>query len=238
MIIENVAYPYRRHHEVLHGVSIEFALGKTALLGPNGAGKSTLFSLCSGASAPRSGRIILGTAEASPRTLRRRVGLMAQTVRAMAGLTVREQVAYCGWLMGLSTREAVARADKMIADVDLADKADDRASRISGGQLRRVGLAQVLIGQPEVLLLDEPTAGLDPAQRMRFREVLERIPDNRVTVVSTHQVDDLTDGYDRVIVLSAGRIVFDGSPEEFLDLAPEDAPHRAEAAYLSLMVDE
>lgn len=90
MIIENVAYSYRRHHEVLHGVSIEFALGKTALLGPNGAGKSTLFSLCSGASAPRSGRIILGTAEASPRTLRRRVGLMAQTVRAMAGLTVRE----------------------------------------------------------------------------------------------------------------------------------------------------
>ena len=109
---------------------------------------------------------------------------------------------------------------------------------LSGGQWQKIAIARAYMRDAQVMMLDEPTAGLDPAQRMRFREVLERIPDNRVTVVSTHQVDDLTDGYDRVIVLSAGRIVFDGSPEEFLDLAPEDAPHRAEAAYLSLMVDE
>jgi len=89
-----------------------------------------------------------------------------------------------------------------------------------------------------VLLLDEPTAGLDPAQRMRFRDVLERIPNDRVTVVSTHQVDDLADGYDRVVVLSSGRVVFDGTPLEFLDLAPEDAQHRAETAYLGLVVGE
>lgn len=238
MIIDHVSFSYRRHHEVLHGVNIEFTPCRTALLGPNGAGKSTLFSLSSGVTVPQSGKIRLGTAEASSRTLRRRVGLMGQTVRPIAGLTVREQVTYCGWLMGLGVREAAIKAERVIADVDLIDKADERSSRISGGQLRRVGLAQVLVGQPEVLLLDEPTAGLDPAQRMRFRDVLERIPNDRVTVVSTHQVDDLADGYDRVVVLSSGRVVFDGTPLEFLDLAPEDAQHRAETAYLGLVVGE
>lgn len=238
MIIGDVSFSYRRNHEVLHGVNTEFTPGRTALLGPNGAGKSTLFALCSGVTVPQSGKITLGTGEASSRTLRRRVGFMGQAVRPMPGLTVREQVTYCGWLRGLSVREASVKAERVIEDVDLMEKADERSSQISGGQLRRVGLAQVLVGQPEVLLLDEPTAGLDPAQRMRFREVLERIPDDRVTVVSTHQVDDLVDGYDRVIVLFSGRVVFDGTPHEFLDLAPEDSQHRAEAAYLGLVTGE
>ena len=150
MIIDHVSFSYRRHHEVLHGVNIEFTPGRTALLGPNGAGKSTLFSLSSGVTVPQSGKIRLGTAEASSRTLRRRVGLMGQTVRPIAGLTVREQVTYCGWLMGLRVREAAIKAERVIADVDLIDKADERSSRISGGQLRRVGLAQVLVGQPDL----------------------------------------------------------------------------------------
>jgi ABC-type multidrug transport system ATPase subunit len=81
-------------------------------------------------------------------------------------------------------------------------------------------------------------AGLDPAQRVRFRAVLEHVPDDRVTVVSTHQVDDLTDSYDRVIVLSCGRVVFDGTPKEFVDLAPECSQRRAEMAYLGLVADK
>mgnify|MGYP001757631795 FL=1 len=145
MIIDHVSFSYRRHHEVLHGVNIEFTPGRTALLGPNGAGKSTLFSLSSGVTVPQSGKIRLGTAEASSRTLRRRVGLMGQTVRPIAGLTVREQVTYCGWLMGLGVREAAIKAERVIADVDLIDKADERSSRISGGQLRRVGLSLIHI---------------------------------------------------------------------------------------------
>lgn len=239
MIIDDVTFSYRRHHEVLHGVTVELAPGRTVLLGPNGAGKSTLFSLCSGSRAPTSGRIgLAGMAEVSSRTLRRRVGLMRQNVLPMPGFTVREQIIYCGWLMGMSTREATVRADDVIAAVNLTEKADDRTSRLSGGQLRRVGLAQVLVGEPEVLLLDEPMAGLDPAQRVRFRAVLEHVPDDRVTVVSTHQVDDLTDSYDRVIVLSCGRVVFDGTPKEFVDLAPECSQRRAEMAYLGLVADE
>ena len=105
MIIDDVTFSYRRHHEVLHGVTVELAPGRTVLLGPNGAGKSTLFSLCSGSRAPTSGRIgLAGMAEASSRTLRRRVGLMRQNVLPMPGFTVREQIIYCGWLMGMSTR--------------------------------------------------------------------------------------------------------------------------------------
>ena len=89
-----------------------------------------------------------------------------------------------------------------------------------------------------MLLLDEPTAGLDPAQRIRLRTVLHRVPDDNVVVVSTHQVEDLTEDYDRVVVLDAGGVVFDGTPRAFLDLAPEGTPRRADMAYLSLVTDE
>lgn len=239
MILDEVTFSYRRRQPVLTGVSLEFTPGRTVLLGPNGAGKSTLFSLCCGSQVPSSGWIGLDARHpSSPRELRRRVGLMRQNIRPIAGLSVREQVTYCGWLMGLPLREASSRTDEILAAVDLMPKAQTRCGQLSGGQLRRVGLAQVLIGRPQVLLLDESTAGLDPAQRIRLRTVLHRVPDDNVVVVSTHQVEDLTEDYDRVVVLDAGGVVFDGTPRAFLDLAPEGTPRRADMAYLSLVTDE
>lgn len=172
MILDEVTFSYRRRQPVLTGVSLEFTPGRTVLLGPNGAGKSTLFSLCCGSQVPSSGWIGLDAGRpSSPRELRHRVGLMRQNIRPIAGLSVHEQVTYCGWLMGLTLREASSRTDEILAAVDLMPKAQTRCGQLSGGQLRRVGLAQVLIGRPQVLLLDEPTAGLDPAQRIRLRTV-------------------------------------------------------------------
>lgn len=224
---------------VLRSLSCQFGSSRTVLLGPNGAGKSTPFGVLSGALAARSGAVLLPGADSptSRRELRSRVGIMPQSIAPVPGLTVAEQVAYAGWLAGLSARRAARRAGDALEQVDLAGKADAKAGRLSGGQLRRVGLAQAIVAEPEVLLLDEPTAGLDPAQRLRFRSVLRSIPGDRVTIVSTHQIDDISELYDVVAVIEAGQMRFTGTPQEFLGLAGP-GPGQAERAYLSLLRSE
>ena len=213
------------------------------LLGPNGAGKSTLLSLGADALAPARGRVVLS--DLDPARLpdraryRRAVGWMAQQVRAVPGLTAQEQVSYAGWLKGLGRGRAWSAAAEGLERVGLAELAARKASTLSGGQLRRVGLAQVLVHGPEVLLLDEPTVGLDPAQRARFREILSALPPERPVVVSTHQVDDLSELFDTVVVIESGVIRFEGSVSAFLGLTPADVSgRRAEAAYAQVVSGE
>ncbi|MGE5098381.1 MAG: ATP-binding cassette domain-containing protein [Deltaproteobacteria bacterium] len=207
--------------------------GRTVLLGPNGAGKSTLLSLGADALRPRRGRVRYG-ATSSPNERRRKVGWMPQHVRPFPGLTVREQVAYAGWLKGLAQSTAWTEAAGALELVGLGDLQDRRAATLSGGQLRRLGIAQTLVHQAEVLLLDEPTAGLDPAQRARFRTVLTSLPQSSRIVVSTHQVDDLSDVYHHVVVLCEGTIRFQGAVDAFLAIASA-GDRRAERAYAAVM---
>ena len=145
---------------------------------------------------------------------------MPQQVRAIPGLTSREQVAYAGWLKGMSRSAAWTEAPAALERVDLTGEADRLTAQLSGGQQRRVGLAQLLVHRADLLLLDEPTAGLDPGQRARFRETLRRTAQDVPVVVSTHRVDDLTDLFDTVVVMDHGRIPFQGSTEAFMALAP------------------
>lgn len=156
---------------------------------------------------------------------------MPQAIQPVPGLTVVEQVAYAGWLRGLSSAAARAEARHRVEAVGLADKAHVRASRLSGGQLRRVGLAAALMGDATTLLLDEPTAGLDPAQVSRFRDLIAGLDASLAVVVSTHDVADLDEIYDRVVVLHNGHIAFDGSPGEFLSYARPGDRHQGESAY-------
>ncbi len=238
---ESLTYGYSRKKRVFEDFSWEVQRGRTVLLGPNGAGKSTLIGLGANALTPKAGRVSLG--ELDPRHIRHRaryrrlVGWMPQQIRAVPGLTAREQVAYAGWLKGLSRTEAWQRAGEALEMVDLTALGDSKASTLSGGQLRRVGLAQVLVHSPQVLLLDEPSVGLDPAQRARFRDILTRLPGELAVLVSTHQVDDLSEVYDRVAVITEGRIVFEGPVGDFMSLAP-DGPRRAEVAYAVLLGGE
>jgi ABC-2 type transport system ATP-binding protein len=160
---------------------------------------------------------------------------MPQQVRAVPGFTSREQVAYAGWLAGMSRAEAWREAIPALERVSLADDSDRLTSQLSGGQQRRVGLAQALVHRPGMLLLDEPTAGLDPAQRSRFREIVRDVSNESTVLVSTHQVDDLSDLFKAVAVLDAGRIVFEGTPDSFLKLAPSSSQHPAEDAYARLV---
>lgn len=235
--IEGVYFSYGRHGEIFHGFDCELYSGKTVLLGPNGAGKSTLFRIMAGILKPSAGRVILPDSPGPVSPSRSQVALMPQDVPPIPGLRVDEQVAYSGWLAGLSRRDAQSRAVEVLAAVNLSDKASSRASRLSGGQLRRVGLAQALVVNPQVLLLDEPTAGLDPAQRHSFREVLKSVPSGDQVVVSTHLVDDIEDLYDRVVVMNEGCVIFAGTPDEFINLS-EPGPNRAERSYLGLVGSE
>ncbi|WP_346135555.1 ATP-binding cassette domain-containing protein [Streptomyces carpaticus] len=236
--IENCSFSYRRNIPVLRDLSMSFKEGNTVLLGPNGAGKSTLMSLAASELEPDRGQISLvdGPARASRRELReyrRRVSWLPQQVRPVGGLRVREQVAYAGWLKGMTRRAAWDASQPALGSVALSDLAHRRSSELSGGQLRRLGIAQALVHEAEVVLMDEPTADLDPLQRAGFRELLENLPGTVSTIVSTHQTEDLADTYDEVVVLEKGTVKFQGSVSDFLATAsPDAAPGRqAESAY-------
>lgn len=237
---DGVSFRYGRNgRRVLDAFTWEVPAGRTVLLGPNGAGKSTLLGLAAGAFAPQHGAIRIADAETSRRSgaqrraLARVIGWMPQDVRAVRGLTAREQVAYAGWLRGMSRRDAWDRALPALSALGLEADADRRTTALSGGQLRRVGIAEAIVPGPSVLLLDEPTVGLDPAQRARVRELLVGLPGVRALVVSTHQVDDLSQIFDNVAVLQNGSLRFDGPITAFLEHGGDDADstRRAESAF-------
>jgi ABC-2 type transport system ATP-binding protein len=228
--------------QVFRDFSWQTPAGRTVILGPNGAGKTTLLSLGATALMPSSGAIRFGDLDPARRRdrrlIRQAVGWMPQFVRPIPGLTAREQVAYGGWLKGMPRAEAWSGAMTALQRVALKGEANTLVSQLSGGQQRRVGLAQSLVHQAAMLLLDEPSVGLDPGQRSRFRELLQEIAQGVPIIVSTHQVDDLTDLFDTVVILDHGRVRFQGSVGEFVALAPAADPHRAESAYASIIATE
>jgi ABC-2 type transport system ATP-binding protein len=235
-MFDNVTFRYRRSAPtVLDAFTWTVPSGRTVLLGPNGAGKTTLLGLGADALRPQRGVVRFGSMLAGRRSdrssFRSAIGWMPQQIRAVPGLTCQEQVAYAGWLKGLTRKDAWSAAASVLDLVDMTAHARVLASRLSGGQLRRVGLAQALVHRSRILLLDEPTVGLDPAQRAGFREIVRSLPGSLRAVVSTHQVDDLSEVFDTVVVLRDGHIRYQGTVQDFLALAPADAERPAEAAY-------
>lgn len=230
------SYGRRRPVAVLDDFSWAVPSGQTTLLlGPNGAGKSTLLKLLSGFERPRRGKVTVNGRDDRD-SLYREVGWMPQEVQPARGLTVGEQVEYVAWLSGANHREARARSLEALESVDLMDKRDARADRISGGQLRRVGLAQALVRRAPVLLLDEPTAGLDPAQALNFRKVLRGLDCPGGIVISTHQVSDLADDVERVAVIADGAMRFDGPVAAFRKLGNESGGEASLSEVFSSMI--
>lgn len=211
------AYGSIRRRPVFDGLSWCVAPGVTTLLlGPNGAGKSTLLKLLAGQERTDSGSVTLNGIDERA-SLYARVGWMPQDIRAARGLSAREQVQYAAWVGGSARREAESLATEALQLVRLSDQAGVRSSALSGGQLRRLGLAQACVRGGDVLLLDEPTAGLDPAQTLNFRRVLKGLDYPGGVVISTHQVADLSGDFDRVAVLSKGGVIFDDVVEAFAE---------------------
>ena len=225
----------------LADVSLDLQPGITALVGVNGAGKSTLLTTLAGALQPDEGQILVGGDDLynNQRTRRRalrRCALMPQIPVFPKNLPAHEVVTYLCWMRGSSSRAASARADEALADVGLSSKRDHKIGSLSGGMLRRVALAQATASQPEVLLLDEPSTGLDPRQRRSMVELLTSLPG--AVLVSSHVMEDVADLARRVLVLHEGTLRFDGDLHALSALAPDGTPpHRSlEAGFLSLLL--
>jgi ABC-2 type transport system ATP-binding protein len=220
--LEQVTKDYRGTVAV-DSISCELRSGVIGLLGPNGAGKTTLLRLLATVLPPSSGHIwvaghhVTGT-RAARIEARRRLGYVPQEVtfpRSMTTFSFVDYIAVLKEWRQTSTRHA--EVQRVLGLVGLADKSSRRIRQLSGGQRRRLSIAQAMIGAPELLLLDEPTTGLDPEQRASLRAILSSL--SGTVLLSTHQTEDVATLCDRVIVIDKGRFHFDGSVPELLSLA-------------------
>lgn len=216
IVCEAVSHGYG-DHRVLDAVSIEVGIGVVGLLGPNGAGKSTLFGLIAATQKPVFGKItLLGYNVANPRQRReacRQIGYLPQDVGFFPDFTVEEFVTYIAAMRGVERQSLADRVNQSVDNVGLRQYRSTRIGKLSGGERQRVGIAQALVNEPRVVLMDEPTVGLDPEQRVAFRRLVQRIGKQATVLLSTHLVDDVASACDRVLILDQGRIRFDGTPE-------------------------
>ena len=216
IVIDDLAKSYRSTH-VLDGLSLRLGPGVTGLLGPNGAGKTTLLRILSTVLAADRGSVrILGldpAVEAERVEIRRRLGYVPQEAGFYEHFTAFEFVDYLAILKEHTDRDARHDEVRRVLDVvGLGEVRHRKLRKLSGGMKRRVVIAQALLGQPELLVLDEPTVGLDPEQRLRFREMLAGVGPNATVVLSTHQTTDVAALCQRVVVVDKGRVRFDGTP--------------------------
>ncbi|MBM7772479.1 ABC-type multidrug transport system ATPase subunit [Actinokineospora baliensis] len=200
------------------GIDLDLTNGVHGVLGPNGAGKTTLMRALATVLRPASGELtMLGTplsSRESLRQVRERIGYLPQKFGYYKRFTVREFVEYMAWLKQMPGVDIPGAVERAVERVGLGDRADDRLSTLSGGMVRRVGIAQAIVNEPAVLLLDEPTAGLDPAERMRFRALLRESAEDTCVVVSTHLVEDVAAGCDQVLLIDKGRVLFQGGTDD------------------------
>ncbi|MDZ5663254.1 ABC transporter ATP-binding protein [Nocardioides sp. S-58] len=200
----------RGEREVLPGISLDVPAGVTGLLGPSGCGKSTLLRCLVGAQRVRSGTVEVLGSPAGSADLRTRIGYVTQAASVYDDLTVAENLSFFVRVLGVD-RSSVDRA---IEAVSLGDHRDQVVGRLSGGQRSRAGLAVALLGEPDLLVLDEPTVGLDPVLRRDLWALFHRIADGGAAVLVSSHVMDEAERCHRLLLMREGRIIADGSPDE------------------------
>jgi ABC-2 type transport system ATP-binding protein len=217
---------FRGGLEVLPGISLGVAPGVTGLLGPSGCGKSTLLRAVVGVQRVRSGEVEVLGLPAGDRRLRDRVGYVTQAASVYDDLSVVENLRFFARVLGVDQSEV----DEVIAAVDLVEQRDLVVGNLSGGQSSRVSLAVALLGDPDVLILDEPTVGLDPVLRRDLWRLFHRFADRgKAVLVSSHVMDE-ADRCDRLLLMREGRIIADGTPDEIRGASPD-----IEAAFLQIV---
>ncbi|HEX4090199.1 MAG TPA: ABC transporter ATP-binding protein [Trebonia sp.] len=207
-------------NKAVDGVSLEAGPGVFGLLGPNGAGKTSLLRMLATVLPPSSGTLRLldrdPSGPAARTEIRRSLGYLPQNLGYYPSFTVAEFVEYFALLKEMPQNRVPKAVAAAIERVDLGPKARSRLRTLSGGMLRRVGIAQAIVNDPELLLFDEPTAGLDPEQRVGFRTLIRDLGRQATVVVSTHLVEDVGAACSEVALMAEGRVVFRGRPDELI----------------------
>jgi len=235
--ISGLRHVYKGGTVALDGVDLSFGTGLFGLLGPNGAGKSTLMKILCTLLVPTEGRVTVnGRDVVSERdAVRGSLGYLPQEFGAWRLQRVEEALDTLALLAGITSRsERKQRIHKVLEEVGLAKVADRKVKKLSGGMVRRLGVAQALVHDPKIIVVDEPTVGLDPEERLRFRKVMTDLSQDRTIVLSTHIVSDLGSSCHDLALIDTGKIEFRGSPTELtalskgrvfeLDMEPGAAP--------------
>lgn len=219
--IDQLSKIYPNGNRALNNVHLEIENGMFGLLGPNGAGKSSLMRILVTLMKPSHGKVTVNGYDLvkNRKEIRKMLGYLPQDFRFFSQLTTYEFLDYAARLAGMkSGKERASAVDRMLEEVGLFEARDRQANRLSGGMKRRLGIAQALINSPQIIIVDEPTTGLDPEERIRFRNLLSAISTNDVIIIlSTHIVGDISSTCKNMALLNRGELAYSGSPDELVE---------------------
>ncbi|MBR4780789.1 MAG: ATP-binding cassette domain-containing protein [Lachnospiraceae bacterium] len=206
-------------NKALQSFSYDFTPGVYGLLGPNGAGKSTLMNIITDNLKQTEGNLLYDEKDIHElgRDYRRKIGYVPQQQQVFPGFTLRRFLLYVSGLKGIDRKTAAKQISDIVSKVNLEDVMDRKLSTFSGGMKQRALLAQALLGEPSVIILDEPTAGLDPNERIRFRNIVSKIAFDRIVIIATHVVSDIQFIANKVLIMKSGRMIMDGTPWELCE---------------------
>jgi ABC-type multidrug transport system ATPase subunit len=218
LVVENVSKSYRSGIQALRDLQLTLRPGVLGLLGPNGAGKSTLMRILATITQPTTGRVLWDETDISsiPNALRNVLGYLPQDFGVYPNLNAIEFLEYLAAVKGISANAASKRIGELLELVNLTEAAKRPLGGYSGGMRQRVGIAQALLNDPQLLIVDEPTAGLDPEERVRFRNLLSELSGERIVILSTHIVSDIEAVATSIAILSHGHLVAHDTPEALL----------------------
>ena len=216
--LEQVSYRYSNGYYAVAKLDLHIAPGILGLLGPNGAGKSTLMRMLATLTRPSEGRILWNGVDTAkePDLLRSALGYLPQDFGAYPALSASEFLQYMAAVKGLPHADTQRRVEEVLVLVGLEQEGDKRIGEFSGGMRQRVGIAQALLSDPALLIVDEPTVGLDPEERLRFRNMLTDLAGQRLVILSTHIVSDIEASATALAVMNKGVLRFHGAPEALI----------------------
>lgn len=220
LVIDNLSKTYPNGVQALRNVSLRIPAGMFGLLGPNGAGKSTLMRTIATLQEPDSGSIRMGALDVlkDKDAVRRTLGYLPQEFGVYPKVSALEMLTHFAVLKGIvDARERKETVEAILQRTNLYDVRKRKLGTFSGGMKQRFGIAQALLGNPTLIIVDEPTAGLDPAERLRFNNMLSEIGENVVVILSTHIVDDVSDLCSRMAIIAAGQVLLTGDPLRIID---------------------
>lgn len=219
IIIENLSKAYGKK-EALHNISFTIPSGMYGLLGRNGAGKTSLMRILATLSVPTNGKITMNGVSIKETTkIREMVGYLPQEFSIYRNMTVYGAMDYFGLLSNIPDKIRKEKIVTLLEMVNLQENIRTKVKALSGGMKRRLGIAQALLHNPQILIVDEPTAGLDPEERLHFRNLLREFADNRIVLLSTHIVSDIESTCKGVAVLNEGELIFNGRIEDLIQQA-------------------